>query len=124
MVSFIWRGQFSERDMALVVAVFMFCRIINPSIQGYFRRYGLPTLVLALVFLSSVAFAVSRERNSRNVTLLLLISIIFPAVNFLSKFDSINLSGMESVSTEHSVEIPEANRDSVFLLVYDAIPDL
>jgi hypothetical protein len=124
MVSFVWRGQFSKRDIALIVSVFMFCLIINPSTQRYFRRYGLPTLVFALVFLPSVAFAVSRERNSRNITLLLLVSIIFPLVNFLAKPDSINLSGSGPVFIEKSVEIPEENRDSVFLLVYDAIPDL
>jgi hypothetical protein len=102
----------------------MFCVIINPSIQGYFVRYGSPTLVFALVFLPSAAFAVSRERKSRNITLLLLISLIFPLIGVVREFNSIISNEPEAVSIEHSVEIPEANRDSVFLLVYDATPDL
>jgi hypothetical protein len=124
LVSFVWRGQFSKRDMALVVSVFMFCLIINPSIQRFFMRYGLPTLVFTLVFLPSTALAVSRERNCRNITLLLLISLIFPLGNFLREFDSPNLTEPEPGFIEHSVEISKENRDSVFLLVYDAIPDL
>ncbi|MDR3165199.1 MAG: YidC/Oxa1 family membrane protein insertase, partial [Synergistaceae bacterium] len=124
LVSFVWRGRFSKRDTALIVSVFMFCLIINPSSQRYFARYGLSTLVFALVFLPSAALAVSRERNSRNITLLLLVSLIFPCVNFFRVSESINLTGQGSVFIEQSVKISDANRDSVFLLVYDAIPDL
>ncbi|MDR3165987.1 MAG: YidC/Oxa1 family membrane protein insertase [Synergistaceae bacterium] len=124
MVSFIWRGRISERDTALIASVFMFCLIINPSAQGYFMRYGSPTLVFALMFLPFTALAASGERNSRNIALLLLISIIFPFVNFIRLFVSINLNLPEPVSVENNIKIPESNRDSVFLLVYDATPNL
>jgi hypothetical protein len=124
MVSFIWRGRISERDTTLIASVFMFCLIINPSAQGYFVRYGSPTLVFALVFLPFTALAASGERNSRNIALLLLVSLIFPFINFIRLSASTNLNLPESVSVENNVKIPEANRDSVFLLVYDATPAL
>jgi YidC/Oxa1 family membrane protein insertase len=122
--AFLWSGRLHKKDTALAVSLFMFCLIINPSIQGYFKRYGSSTLVFAAVFLPVMALAVSKKRNSRNITLLLAVSMIFPIINFLRTPDFMDLNESEPVSIEESVEIPAANRDSVFLLVYDATPDL
>jgi hypothetical protein len=124
IICLIWRNLISRHDVMTAVSAYMFCMILNPSVQGHLKRYGSPTLLFAAIFAPAIAWALLKRRNTRNI------AIFFTILAFLALFNlALGAKNTEAYipSPEEgasTVNIPEENRVNIFLLVYDAMPDL
>jgi hypothetical protein len=138
--SFAWligKGLLHENDIALVSSVFTFCLVLNPSAQGFFKRLGTPALVMAMTFLPAVAWATSRKRSGRNAAIVFAIFALFPLIGILrgeaaklmsdlieARSPAPTVSGSGEAREFPQVRIEEGDRASVFMLVYDSLPDM
>jgi hypothetical protein len=94
-------------------------------LQAYYRRFGSPTLVFAIVFLLAAGWIALKKRNSKSVVFFLVLSSLFPIYNLFGEIGVRVLQSQSAPSPElMEVHIKEDERASVFLLVYDAMTDL
>jgi hypothetical protein len=131
IVSKLWEKRLASRDILVIISVYIFCILLTPSIQAYFSRFGSTTLVFALLFLPISTLSVNKIKNVVKISVILAISTLLPLgfIIYEVAFNESSNTSQQTV-TEHTAEdmpsifIPEENKESVFLLVYDALPDL
>ncbi|GHS98399.1 hypothetical protein AGMMS50276_20120 [Synergistales bacterium] len=112
--------------------MFMFVLLMNPTFQMYFTMYGGTTIVFAAI-LTPIVFFVSLKRTGKWVMGILAASVLLMTLhgifNLASSDYSFEVEAQNDAvavfdEKEAFVEIKEKDRASVFLLVYDSIPDL
>jgi hypothetical protein len=137
--AFFWRGALAGDDVSVMIALFMFAFIMNPSIVKFFARYfnlnSRPTVAF-LVFFGSlgILFSAVSVRNGRIIMTFALSAVMLSAsINFAGSrwrengqavfTDSGEKEFVQSAIGE-DVRIKENERVNVYSLVYDGIGDL
>lgn len=132
VVVFLGKSLISRDDAGRLTAVFMFVLLMNPTFQMYFTMYGGTTIVFAAI-LTPIVFFVSLKRTGKWVMGILAASVLLMTLhgifNLASSDYSFEVEAQNDAvavfdEKEAFVEIKEKDRASVFLLVYDSIPDL
>jgi YidC/Oxa1 family membrane protein insertase len=124
IIRLIWGKLLSTYDTAITVSLYMFCLILNPSIQGHLKRYGSPTLLFAVLFVLGIIWGASKKRNTKNTAIFFTVLTLIAPFNLLAEAEHEKVYIPDPEEGISLVNIREENRESVFLLVYDAMPDL
>jgi hypothetical protein len=124
---FIAGDSISRDDTAIVVSIFMFVFLNNPTVQSYFKIYGTTTMVFSLVFIPVIICVSTIKKANKPIVMILAVSSllsIFLSGTSAGGLDLIDNRNSYADRDSVSVAIKEEDRASVFFLVYDATPDI
>lgn len=121
--------RLSNKNIALLNAVYIFVFVINPTLQHYFKMYGASTIVFAILFIPISLLVFHTKIHSKHAVSFFLIIFILSFLPLVMPHSDDDIVDSKS-ENQHKViatsnfTIDNNDKESVFFLVYDAMPDI